>query len=58
MEHAIRVSQGSGRIDTCCLWWRALQIAAQQRRALFNDLQRLTPLLRRLMGDEADGDSL
>ena len=51
MEHTIRVSQGAGESHLLPLVAGATD-AAQQRRALFNDLQRLTPLLRRLMGDE------
>ena len=51
MEHAVRVSQGEGNTHLLPPVEGAT-VAAQERRALFNDLQRLTPLLRRLMGED------
>ena len=52
MEHAVRVSQGAGESHLLPPVEGAT-VAAQERRALlFNDLQRLTPLLRRLMGED------
>ena len=51
MEHAVRVSQGEGESHLLPPVEGAT-VAAQERRALFNALQRLTPPLRRLMGED------
>ena len=52
MEHAIQVSQGAAE-SSLLPSVEGVTDVVRQRRALFNELQRLTPLLRLLMGDEA-----